>query len=107
MEPPLLIFYLSSKIFQATPPPLNSILRLHSGSWTWSIVGQINLARNGHEVISVGEKVMVVGGAGTKYNEAFLLMVNGQFNCTELSSNLTDYALYPILFAVAENYESC
>ena len=86
---------------------LNSILRLDSGSWTWSNVGQINSARNGHEVILVGEKVMVVGGAGTKNNEACLLMVNGHFNCTELSSNLTDYALYPILFAVAENYESC
>ena len=86
--------------------PLASILRLQSGFWTWSNVGQINTARSGHEVISVGEKFMVIGGYGYNKNEACLLN-NGQFYCADLSSSLEKYLDRPILFSVADNYGQC
>ena len=85
---------------------VDTILRLQSGSWTWSNVGQINSARWGHAVISNGEKFTVVGGNGNKKNEACSLK-NGQFSCTKLSSKLYNYAYVPILFSVADNYGSC
>ena len=85
---------------------LHSVLRLQSGSWTWSNVGQINSARWGHAVISNGEKFTVVGGNGNKKNEACSLK-DGQFSCTKLSSKLYNYAYVPILFSVADNYGSC
>ena len=85
---------------------LKSVLRLQTGSWTWSIVGRINSARSAHAVTLVGEKFIVVGGSGNYKNEACLLD-NGQLNCTELSSSLDHYSHQPILFTVADNYGSC
>ena len=85
---------------------LDSILRLQSGSWTWSNVGQINSARYGHAVILIGQKFMVVGGGQKKYNEVCMLY-NGRFNCTELSSSLSSYAYSPILFSVPDSYRYC
>ena len=85
---------------------LSSILRLESGSWTWSNVGRIKSARMGHAVILVGEKFIVVGGEGNHNNEACLLN-NYEFSCTKLSSSLTNYANSPILFSVADNYINC
>ena len=85
---------------------LDSILRLQSGSWTWSNVGRINQARNGHAVTLVNETFMVVGGFGNYKNEACVLN-NDQLNCTQLSSSLFFYAYYPILFSVADNYGNC
>ena len=87
---------------------LNSILRLQpvGPSWTWSNVEQINSARLGHAVVSVSEKVMVIGGGGNNKNEACLLK-NGQFNCIELSSSLYFYVHYPIVFTVPNNYRVC
>ena len=83
-----------------------SILRLNGNSWTWSNVGQINTSRHGHRVMFVGNTFMVVGGGGTVGNEACVL-ANEQFTCTELSSSLTDYAWYPVLYLVDENYGNC
>ena len=85
---------------------LDSILRLQSGSWTWTNVGQMNSARSSHAVTLVNEMFMVVGGYGNVNNEACVLN-NGQFNCTELSSSLNNYVVYPLLFSVADNYGSC
>ena len=85
---------------------LNTILRLQSGSWTWSNIGRIKSARDGHAVISIGEKFMVVGGFGRYNNEACVLK-NGRFSCKVLSSSLYYYAFYPILFSVADTYGSC
>ena len=83
-----------------------SILRLQSGSWTWSNVGQMNSARYGHAVTLVNGTFMVVGGLGNIKNEACLLN-NDDFNCTELSSSLNSYVFYPILFSVTDNYAIC
>ena len=87
---------------------LNSILRLQSGSWKWSNVGQMKsyMHRLGHAVILVSKTFMVVGGDGTQKNEACLLN-NGQFSCTELSSSLDSYIYYPILLSVADNFGNC
>ena len=85
---------------------LNSILRLSGSSWTWSNVGQLNSPRHTHGVILVGNTFMVVGGAGTKKNEACNLN-NEQFTCTELSTSLTNYGYTPILYLVDKNYGNC
>ena len=84
----------------------NSILRLQSGSWTWTNAGQLNSVRRGHGVIVVNDTFMVVGGGGDYKNEACVLN-NNQFNCTELSSSLNNYGFDPILFSVADNYGNC
>ena len=85
---------------------VDSILRLQSGSWIWSKVGRLNLARRAHAVILVGEKFMVVGGYGNINNEACLLD-DVQFNCTKLPSSLDNYEYRPIVYHMDENYGSC
>ena len=62
--------------------------------------------REAHQVILVGDRFMIIGGMGTKNNEACFLN-NGQFNCTEFSSSLKNYAYYPILYLVNDNYKNC
>ena len=90
------------------PRTSNSILRLQSGSWTWTNVGQLNSARNAHAVTLVNDTFMVVGGNGVRKNEACQRLNNGQFSCTELFSSLKEnYSWYPILFSVADNYGNC
>ena len=85
---------------------LSSILCLNGSSWSWSNAGQLNSSRNGHGVILVGNTFTIVGGEGTLRNEACLLF-NGQFNCTELSTSLTNYSWRPMLYLVDENYANC
>lgn len=85
---------------------LDSILRLNGTSWTWSKIGHLNSSRRAHGVILVGNTFMVVGGYETKKNEACLLD-NERFTCTELSSSLTNYRYWPILYQVDENYGNC
>ena len=84
----------------------NSILRLSGTSWTWSNVGQLNSAREGHSAILIGNTVTVLGGYGTKRNEACSID-NEQINCTYLSSGLAWYWWYPILHSVDQDYGQC
>ena len=85
---------------------LNSIIGLEESSWSWSIVGHLTSKRRRHEAILVGERFMIIGGFKTFKHEACLLN-DGIFSCTELSSNLTGYANWPVLFPVEENYKNC
>ena len=84
---------------------LSSILRLDAVSWAWSNLGQLNSARSAHGVILLGNTFMVIGGKGTKSNEACHLN-NVQFICEEKVSNLTNY-YRPLLFLVNEQYGNC
>ena len=88
----------------------SSILGLSAASWTWSIVGKLNFSRHGHGVILVENTFMVLGGEGLYSvdmpNEACLLS-SGQFTCTQLSTNLTDYTFTPLLFLVDNAYGNC
>ena len=85
---------------------LKSILLLSGSSWTWSNIGQLNLARQGHGAILIGNTVTVVGGEGTKKNEACHL-ADEQVTCTELSSSLGTYHWWPVLHLVDANYGAC
>ena len=85
---------------------ISSILRLSAASWTWSNVGNLNSARDGHGVILVENTFMVIGGSSTKPNEACQLN-NGQFTCESKTSSLNDYYFYPLLFLVSDDYKLC
>ena len=70
----------------------------------------MNSSRERHGVILAVDRsvlrFMVIGGLGTKNNEA-CLFDDGELNCTELSSNLTDFSDTPILFLVDNDYKNC
>ena len=88
---------------------VNSILRLNAETWTWTKVGTLNNARNGHGVISAGNTFMVIGGySGSFPNEQCSCQLNnGQFTCEATSSSLTDYKHYPLLSLVDNSYKNC
>ena len=85
---------------------LNTIFRLKSAKWVWSVVGRLNAVRRGNSVILVENTFMVIGGVGEKPNEACLLGENGIFTCEETSS-LDTYWYYPVLFLVNDEFEDC
>ena len=85
---------------------LNSILALQEKTWTWSSFGKMKTSREGHGVIFVGDRFMLIGGYGTKKNEACFLK-NDQFSCKQVASSLKDYVYYPILYLVDGTYKSC
>ena len=87
---------------------LNSILRLTPGetTWTWSNLGKMKSARQDHAVILFGDTFMIVGGGGTRSNEACILK-NGNFSCAEFTSSLDGYAYWPILLLVDNDYGNC
>ena len=92
--------------YDHTTKRLNSIHRLQESTWTWSNVGQMKTTREAHQVILVGDRFIIIGGIKTKKNEVCLLN-NGHFKCTEFSSSLKNYAYYPILHLVSDNYKNC
>ena len=88
------------------------IQRLDSATWTWSIVGNLNQARDGHGVALVQRNTfMVVGGLSspsqtTKPNEVCTLD-NGEMTCEEKTTTLNGYVHYPAVFPVNDNYGTC
>ena len=86
--------------------PLSSILRLNAATWTWSNVGNLNSARNGHEVILIENTYLVIGGELNQPNEVCLLN-NGQFTCEEKNTTLDNYRYKPLLFLVSNNFGLC
>ena len=80
-----------------------SILCLNSTTWTWSTIGHLNKAREGHGVILIEQTFMIIGGEGNYTTEACLLK-NGNFTCEETDSTLTNYYRTPLLFPVNDKY---
>ena len=93
----------------------SSILRLNAASWTWSFVGTLNSPRVNHGVILVENTIMVIGGTDYtlyyKLNSRLpievCLLNNGQLNCEEKTSSLTDNFHTPLLFVVSNSFGLC
>ena len=84
----------------------NNIGRLDSTSWTWSLAGKLETSRYGHSAIFVDSKLVVVGGSGSRATE-FCEVHKGHFICEKQPSLLKDYASYPLLFPVSDDYIDC
>ena len=81
----------------------NTIARLDAETTTWSEAGTLVTGRYAHGAIFDGEKFLIIGGRGSLKNEVCTLN-NATMTCTEQSTTLEDYAYYPELFLVEENY---
>ena len=94
---------------------IDAIGRLDAVTRTWSLVGSLKHARNGHAVVFDGEQFLVIGGLGdfpfNQSTDAVLktenCVLNGdKLTCTEnKSSGLYGYWLYPEVLLVDDNYE--
>ena len=84
----------------------STIARLDAATWSWSRAGRLNTARDNHGAIWINSKLVVVGGWGT-YPTEFCQWENEEFTCTDQKSTLKDYAYYPLLFAVSDDYKNC
>ena len=85
----------------------NTIARLDAATWSWSKAGQLNTSRRGHGAIWINSKLVVVGGYALTKQTEFCDLANDEFTCTYQQSILEDYAYYPMLFAVSDNYRNC
>ena len=81
----------------------NRIARLDSNNFTWSLVGELNQGRSGHNIIEIQDQILVVGGA-YKFKTERCNFVEGKIHCTEQEPKLEYYTLFPELFAVPKDY---
>ena len=66
--------------------------------------GNLKQARSRHNVIAIDESTVIVVG-GRKTRETEVCTLTGQkFTCVKQSPELTDYAEYPELFIVPQDY---
>ena len=79
---------------------------------TLSKAGTLNRGRRGHNVIFDGEKFLVVGGWAKKWLESSSPYANievctlsgSTMTCVEKQTSLANYALYPALFLVPDDF---
>ena len=69
----------------------------------WTKAGELNQARNGHNVIYDGEYLMVIGGDKHRQTEKCSL-VDGSVTCTSQNPVLYSYSDYPELFLVSDDF---
>ena len=82
---------------------LDIIARLDSQTYVWAKVGKLNTPRHMHNVATVENELLVIGGLGTMKSER-CNYVDAQMICTEQWPELTGYYDYPELFMVNEDY---
>ena len=94
----------------------SNIGRLDAVTRSWSLVGSLKQARNGHAVIFDGTQFLVIGGSGnsktencvpnsfTSYSPRYETRHGTTITCTEQKVELVNYADYPVLMLVDENY---
>ena len=82
---------------------LSIIARLDGSLYQWSKVGQLNEVRRGHNIIHLNGFFLVVGGAGTKKTEKCEYKYD-QMVCQSQSPSLTNYAYFPELMIVADDF---
>ena len=82
---------------------MNIIARFETLTKQWEKLGELNQARHGHGVIFQKGDFIVVGGRDTKKTERCSLHGNS-IQCTNVDPELDDYAFYPEMMLVPENY---
>ena len=67
-------------------------------------MGQLIQGRYGHNAIVVQGEILVVGGLPDALKTERCIETDGQIRCNDQEPELTNYRLYPELFAVPDNY---
>ena len=80
-----------------------TIGRLDIQTREWSNVGSLVTGRNAHNAIYDGQYVLVIGGHGTKRTEKCSIS-NERVTCSSQTPKLINYAVYPEVFLVPENF---
>ena len=84
---------------------LSQIGRLDAVTRKWSLAGSLYQARWGHSVVFDGSRFLVIGGFGGNYFKTENCFPNGTtINCTEQPLGLYNYAFYPEIMLVDENF---
>ena len=82
---------------------LKTIARLMPSTNTWSNMGSLKQARQGHNVVYDGSNLVVVGGERLIKTEVCRLL-NDEIFCVEQGPELFGYANYPELFLVSDTF---
>ena len=69
----------------------------------WTQMGDLNAARGGHGVFYDGRVFLIIGGRSDRMTESCTLS-EFSMSCTYLDTQFPDYAYYPGLFAVTEDF---
>ena len=78
--------------------------KLDAETRVWSKAGDLNASRWGHNVIYDGRHFLVIGGKDTHMTEKCTLTNDGIMMCVDQNPKLTDYAWYPELFFVVDDF---
>ena len=98
------VVYVYSSYFYFGGSGAESIIaRLDGTTYQLSKIGQLNVGRNGHNAIHLNGRFVIVGGNGTRNIEKCEYK-NDQMVCQSQLPILTDYAYYPELMTVADDF---
>ena len=81
----------------------NIIARLETKHGNWTKVGKLNHARRGHNVIAVGDSVLLVGDYVETVNEK-CTFENDLLKCVDQKLSLNEYFFWPELFLVPDSF---
>ena len=88
----------------STDSYLTKIGRLDAVKRTWSLAGSLKQGRRGHGVIFDGEQFVVIGGYTGSLKTENCIISGETITCTQIGPGLDDYAYYPELALVDDNY---
>ena len=84
-----------------------TIAQLDGRTFQWSIIGQLNQGRNGHNVVQLQDKFLVIGGYNYDLGSVMAekcVYSKGNMKCTVQQPSLYYYTDFPELLAVPETY---
>ena len=81
-----------------------TIARLDEKSFRWDRVGKLNKGRSRHSMIERNGEILVIGGDSKFKTERCNYQDDGQMHCIEQDPKLSEYAFYPELFPVPDDF---
>ena len=81
-----------------------TIARLDEKSFRWDRVGKLNKGRSRHSMIERNGEILVIGGDSKFNTERCNYQDDGQMHCVEQDPKLSEYAFFPELFPVPDDF---
>ena len=102
---PVVYYQTSFIMFGGSSDNSNNIIAgFDEKSEKWTKLGELNKPRWGSAAVEVSNGFLITGGRGTYETEFCKYSDNQQITCSEQPPSMTDYAWYPEIFFVTEDF---
>ena len=81
-----------------------TIARFDETTFRWDRVGKLSKGRSRHNMIERNGEILVIGGDSKFNTERCNYQDDGQMHCVEQDPKLSEYAFFPELFPVPDDF---